>query len=1019
MGEYQRRGRADHRRVGRPLVLAALAVLIGTPASAQVLPYSTGSWDHGALGNHRVVVRVAESADAVWVRIPWRRRDLHPDRIETIVVDAAGGERVRNVVRIAIGREAGEFAFQPSAGPGDYYLYYLPHTSTGRSNYPTVEYLAPEATADSAWLRRHRLDAGGIADRTWYDLPEARAVRIESIDELNSFYPMEVIATAAETEALLAAHPDAGYLLFTEDRRYPIRMDRDLPYRWIERGAFAELHGSARRGEFYAFQVGLYAVEDVADVEVEIGDLRHAASDAVIRAAAVSAFNLGGVDSKGRDFLIPLSVAAGTVQPLWFGVAVPERAAPGRYRGTITVSAAGLERRSVRVSLEVSDRPIAAHGDDEPWRHSRLGWLDSRIALDDDLVEPFTPVTVAGRRVGVLGRTVTLGDDGLPTAIASYFAPALTHLEEAPRDVLAGPVALVIEDAAGQPLAVRHGPLRFVKRVPGVAAWETLGEAGPLELRTRGELEFDGNIEFTVAITARRATTLSDIRLEIPIARDVAVYMMGMGYKGGYRPQSYDWRWQVEHNQDGAWIGDVNAGLQFSLRDERYERPLNTNFYLSKPLIMPRSWANDGNGGCRLAEAGDAFLVSCYSGRRTMRQGETLRYDFRLALTPFKPLDTDAHWRTRFFHRYAPLDSIQALGANTVNVHHATPINPYINYPFLTPDTMKAYVDAAHERGMRVKIYYTVRELTNRAPELFALFSLGHEVLSSGPGGGPPWLQEHLNGDYIAGWYVPRLEDAAVVNSGVSRWHNYYLEGLDWLARNIGIDGLYIDDVAFDRVTMKRVRKILDRNRPDALIDLHSANQFNVRDGFANSANLYLEHFPYIDRLWFGEYFDYDAPPDFWLVEVSGIPFGLMGEMLQDGGNPWRGMLYGMTKRLPWAGDPSPLWRAWDEFGIAGSRMIGYWVPDAPVRTGRADVLATTYTRDGRALVALAGWAAEPVTVNLEVDWAALGIDPTRASITAPAIRDFQEARSFGSPTVTVPPGKGWLLILEERAGSN
>jgi len=36
---------------------------------------------------------------------------------------------------------------------------------------------------------------------------------------------------------------------------------------------------------------------------------------------------------------------------------------------------------------------------------------------------------------------------------------------------------------------------------------------------------------------------------------------------------------------------------------------------------------------------------------------------------------------------------------------------------------------------------------------------------------------------------------------------------------------------------------------------------------------------------------------DYWLTEVSGIPFGLMGEMLQDGGHPYRGMLYGMTAR--------------------------------------------------------------------------------------------------------------------------
>jgi hypothetical protein len=277
-------------------------------------------------------------------------------------------------------------------------------------------------------------------------------------------------------------------------------------------------------------------------------------------------------------------------------------------------------------------------------------------------------------------------------------------------------------------------------------------------------------------------------------------------------------------------------------------------------------------------------------------------------------------------------------------------------------------------------------------------------------------LQEHLDTNYIAAWFVPELKDAAVINSGISRWHNYYVEGLDWLARNVGIDGLYIDDVAFDRTTMKRVRKTLDRRRPDAMIDLHSANQFNPRDGFASSANLYLEHFPFIDRLWFGEYFDYDSRPDYWLVEISGIPFGLMGEMLEKGGNPWRGMVYGMTARLPWAGDPSAIWKAWDDFGMQGSRMVGYWSPDLPFTTGHPDVLATAYIKPGRALVALASWAPDSVRCVPAVEWNRLGMDPQHATMYAPAIAGYQEERRFapGEP-IPIAPGKGWLLVVSER----
>jgi hypothetical protein len=329
---------------------------------------------------------------------------------------------------------------------------------------------------------------------------------------------------------------------------------------------------------------------------------------------------------------------------------------------------------------------------------------------------------------------------------------------------------------------------------------------------------------------------------------------------------------------------------------------------------------------------------------------------------------------------------------------------------------MKRYIDEAHARGMKVKIYNTIRELSNHCVELFALRSLGDEIFSSGPGGGFSWLQEHLVSAYIAAWFVPKLQDAAIINSGMSRWHNYYLEGLNWLVKNVGIDGLYIDDVAFDRTTMKRVRKILDRGRSGALIDLHSANQYNPRDGFASSANLYLEHFPFLNRLWFGEYFDYNSAPDYWLVEISGIPFGLMGEMLQDGGNAWRGMVYGMTNRLPWSGqDPARLWKVWDEFGIGEARMIGYWSPDCPVKTDSKDVLATVYIKEGAALVAMASWAAEPVESRLTIDWKALGIDPQKARFSAPAIPDFQPGTTFrpGDP-IPVEPGRGWILILKK-----
>ena len=460
---------------------------------------------------------------------------------------------------------------------------------------------------------------------------------------------------------------------------------------------------------------------------------------------------------------------------------------------------------------------------------------------------------------------------------------------------------------------------------------------------------------------------------------------------------------------------DVNGGIQVRFRDNHYSRPLNTNFYLQKPLYMPDSWSNGNKGGIKIALKDEkSVLINSYSGPRLVKKGEQLHYYFNILITPFHTIDTKEHWRNRYYHKYVPVDTVIAYGANTINVHHANEINPFINYPFLRPEKMKAYIDEAHSKGLKVKIYYTVRELSNKAPELFMLRSLGEEVLSYGKGGGFSWLQEHLDSNYIAAWFVPDLKDAAVINRGISRWHNYYIEGLDWLVKNIGIDGLYIDDLAFDRTSMMRIRKVLERGNPGALIDLHSANQFNPRDGFANSANLYLENFPFIDRLWFGEYFNYNFPPEFWLIETSGIPFGLMGEMLEGGGNPWRGMVFGMTSRAPWSGNPATLWKAWDDFGIEDSEMIGYWDSGCPVSTDNGNVKATVYVKDDKVLIAIGNWEASDTEIKLNIDWSKLKINNKSARLAAPAIEGFQSAGEYEiNKPLKVPGGKGLLLVLE------
>ena len=993
----------------KQLLFTLFCLFAYSSLQAQAVPtdelYGVGIWNADSLGNHRVIVSVDKPADAVLATIDWRRRDLNPEAKNLIVVDAATGERITNVCRFTIDRERGEVVFQPQTVPGEYYIYYLKNVMSGSPYYPTVNYPAFENTASADWVKKNKL-SGKKAPA----LPAAKVVQFQAINELNSFYPMEVIATSNETARLLKEHPGEKYILFTEDRKFPIRMTTDIPYKWIADNRHDFFYGQADKGEYYVFQLGVWAARsNVENLHVDFSALTNKATGEQIPASSFTCFNTEGTDVTGTVFEKNCSVDKGKVQALWVGTQLPEHLSAGTYQGTVTVSAANAESKTVQVSLNVSENVIANHGDNEPWRHSRLRWLNSQIGFDDEVIAPYTPLVMKDKTISCLGREIKLSDLGLPEHITSYFKETMTGIGTNGRSVLAAPMELAADGGAWENLN-----FEITKHKQGAIAWKALNQNSRFLMDLEGEMESDGNIAYKVTLVAREDASVEDVALRTHLASGVGRYMMGLGEKGGYCPNDLRWKWDVEKNQDAVWVGDVNAGIQIRLYDNKYERPLNTNFYHQKPLHMPVSWCNAGNGGIDIHNAADGTRINAYSGKRSVKKGDRLYYYFNLALTPFRPIDTDKQWRERYHHNYEFLDGIQKRGANVINIHHANAINPFINYPFLRTKEMKAYIDGAHARDMKVKIYNTVRELSNSCVEMFALRSLGNEIFSEGLGGGFSWLQEHLDQNYIGAWFVPGLKDAAIVNSGISRWHNYYLEGLDWLMKNVGIDGLYIDDLAFDRMTMKRIRKVMNRTNPGAMIDLHSANQYNPKDGFANSANLYLEHFPYLDRLWFGEYFNYDFPPEFWLVEVSGIPYGLMGEMLEGGGNPWRGMLYGMTGRSPRV-DNGPLWKLWDSFGMQNSEMIGYWVKDNPVKTGSEKTLATVYSHMGdKALISLATWEDTDAKVKLSIDWAKLGLDPSKVTLHAPAIENFQQETTWKpSDEIVVPKGKGLLIIAK------
>jgi len=83
-------------------------------------------------------------------------------------------------------------------------------------------------------------------------------------------------------------------------------------------------------------------------------------------------------------------------------------------------------------------------------------------------------------------------------------------------------------------------------------------------------------------------------------------------------------------------------------------------------------------------------------------------------------------------------------------------------------------------------------------------------------------------------------------------------------------------------------------------------------------------------------------------------------------------------------------------------------------QTSEPQVLATVYRQKGKAMVALASWSDQLENCHLLIDWKKLGLDPQKVTIEAPAIENFQPARTFKpGEEIPVEPGQGWLLIFK------
>ena len=480
------------------LLLYALFVYIGIGCcqDTALAPYTYAvaetPWNE-ALGNHRAVLAVDAPAEAVKLSFDWRRPDKEVENRRFLIVDAETGDTIPNIQRLEVNNEQSELLFGPVKKKGTYFFYYLPYlVQEGHGNYHRGYYPKEEAP-DRQWLAV--TSSGSSAGQ----LPEATIVRVESRTQFDSFYPMEVAASASEKESYRQTNP-GHFLVFPEDRSLPIRMKADVPYKWLQSPLQTSFTGKAQPNEYYTFQLGVWAAKDeLKSVSYETSGLK--SGNNLIPAEAITCFNINGVNPKGKPFTKKVSVALDAVQPLWFGVDLKADQPSGTYKGVVTVKDETGYAVPVEIELKVSGKMLADRGDGELWRHSRLRWLNSTRGISDKPTEGYTAMSLTDNRVSCLGREVSFDrQTALPSSIDSWG-----------QEVLASPVRFVIRTASGEKKL--YGTIDLTGRSEGKISGTWKAEDDDLALACTGTMEFDGWMNYVYTITPKKELQIEDIRL--------------------------------------------------------------------------------------------------------------------------------------------------------------------------------------------------------------------------------------------------------------------------------------------------------------------------------------------------------------------------------------------------------------------------------------------------------------------------------------------------------------------------
>lgn len=434
------------------------------------------------------------------------------------------------------------------------------------------------------------------------------------------------------------------------------------------------------------------------------------------------------------------------------GIDLPAAAiAPGAYRLLATAfDADGQEVAQAQLDLFRPEPPF---------------WAVEDHGVSAFVPEPWTSVRASDDAVEVWGRTYELGGRFLPRQMTAVGEP-----------LFAAPPRLRMK-VDGREVEL-HGELRLSEQDDEQATYTWRGRAGDIPIEATTRVEFDGFVTLDLTLQTRQAT-VDELTVEFPLHAEHSKLFTRHNFL--FPPGKQEQRPEAGGRVgDGlamgftyaVWLGSTERGFQWCA--ETYEH-----------------WHNaDRTRSIEVEPTPDATILRLRVIDTPTRTGEQLSYRWGLIATPVRPRPQREH--SVFYlqggigfdfpndpQQVATFDySIRfakAMGANWYNCWSSW--NPdFFGQPLLEDpaqiDRAKLMVRMLHDAGLRCTVYAGWNSLTPKMKDWpFFGQAMTHKPQRFSHGG---------YGQCARGGY-----------------EDYLVNGIAWMIRELGIDGVYLDSTAW------------------------------------------------------------------------------------------------------------------------------------------------------------------------------------------------------------------------------